>query len=167
MLTVIIETHNDEMALARTLATLVGGAIEGVVREVIVCDRGSADRADKVAEHAGCLFLAEGGVAAAVRQAKGEWLLFLEPGARLVEGWTDAVRDHVSNGAGPARFSRERPGGTGFLERIFAGRGRLADGLLIARRQALAKGVERVDAVVRGVPTTRLPARIVVAPAKR
>ena len=33
MLSVLIETRNDEEALARTLASLVGGAVEGVVRE--------------------------------------------------------------------------------------------------------------------------------------
>ena len=54
MLTVLIETRNDEEGLARTLASLVGGAVEGVVRDVIVCDRGSTDQTHRVAEHAGC-----------------------------------------------------------------------------------------------------------------
>jgi glycosyltransferase involved in cell wall biosynthesis len=56
MLSVVIETNNDEDALARTLASLVSAAVEGVVREVIVCDRGSTDRTHLVAEHAGCPF---------------------------------------------------------------------------------------------------------------
>ena len=89
MLTVLIETKNDEEGLTRTLASLIGGAVEGVVRDVIVCDRGSTDQTHHVAEHAGCHYIADGGMAAGVRQAKGEWLLILEPGARLVDGWTD------------------------------------------------------------------------------
>ena len=40
MLSVIIETKNDEEALARTLGSLVSAVVQGVVREVIVCDRG-------------------------------------------------------------------------------------------------------------------------------
>ena len=43
MLSVVIETLNDEDPLARTLSSLVGPAVEGAVREVIVCDRGSTD----------------------------------------------------------------------------------------------------------------------------
>ena len=38
MLSVLIETRDEEERLARTLASLVGAAVEGVVREVIVCD---------------------------------------------------------------------------------------------------------------------------------
>ena len=59
MLSVLIETRNDEEGLARTLASLVGGAVEGVVREVIVCDLGSTDQTHDVAEHAGCAYLAQ------------------------------------------------------------------------------------------------------------
>ena len=58
MISVLIETKDGEEGLARTLATLVGGAVEGVVREVIVCDKGSTDHTHSVAEHAGCVFLA-------------------------------------------------------------------------------------------------------------
>jgi hypothetical protein len=78
MLSVLIETMNDEEGLARTLASLIGGAVEGVVRDVIVCDAGSTDQTHRVAEHAGCHF-GTGGIAAAIGQAKGDWLLFLEP----------------------------------------------------------------------------------------
>ena len=44
MLSVLIETRNDEEGLARTLASLIAAAVEGVVREVIVCDLGSTDQ---------------------------------------------------------------------------------------------------------------------------
>src|SRR5690606_15838389 len=43
MLTVLIETKDHEEALARTLASLVGAAVEGIVRDVLVCDLGSVD----------------------------------------------------------------------------------------------------------------------------
>ena len=69
MLSVLIETRNDEEALARTLGSLIGGAVEGVVREVVVCDAGSTDQTHYVAEHAGCHYVASGGIAAGIRQA--------------------------------------------------------------------------------------------------
>ncbi|RUU01054.1 glycosyltransferase, partial [Mesorhizobium sp. M7A.T.Ca.TU.009.02.1.1] len=103
MLSVLIETRNDEEGLARTLASLVGGAVEGVVREVIVCDTGSTDQTHRVAEHAGCQYVTDG-VAAGIRQAKGDWLLLVEPGARLMEGWIDEVVAHTARQTMAARF---------------------------------------------------------------
>ena len=105
MLSVLIETRNDEDGLAQTLASLISGAIEGVVREVIVCDNGSTDQTGKVADHAGCSYIS-GGIAAGVRQAKGDWLLLVEPGARLVDGWMEGVVAHTALQEMPARFSR-------------------------------------------------------------
>jgi hypothetical protein len=166
MLTVLIETHNSEEALARTLASLIGAAVEGVVREVIVCDHGSSDHTRQVADQAGCHFLAEGGIAAGVRQAKGDWLLLLEPGARLVEGWSEEVLDHVGRATGPARFSRAHADRAPFLARVFSTGRALAEGLVISRKQALARGksAASAEAVARGLATKRLAAQIRVAP---
>ena len=96
MLSVLIETRNDEEALSRTLASLIGGAVEGAVRDVIVCDLGSTDQTRYVAEHAGCHFVAGSGIATGIARAKGDWLLILEPGARLVEGWIEPVAMHIA-----------------------------------------------------------------------
>ncbi|TPM09573.1 MULTISPECIES: glycosyltransferase [unclassified Mesorhizobium] len=168
MLTVLIETHNDEEGLARTLATLIGGAVEGVVREVIVCDTGSTDQTHRVAEHAGCQYATDG-VAAAIRHAKGDWLLLLEPGARLVDGWIDEVVAHTARQTMAARFSRTRAGRAPFLARIFSGNRALADGLLISKRQAasLSKKAGSAEALARGLATNRLDAEIWAAPAKQ
>ena len=125
MLTVLIETKNSEEGLARTLASLVSGAIEGVVRDVIVCDQGSTDQTQRVAEHAGCHWVTDG-LATAVRQAKGEWLLVLEPGARLAEGWIEPVLMHIERQTVAARFSRAKAARAPFLARIFSRRPALA-----------------------------------------
>lgn len=169
MLSVLIETRDDEEALARTLASLVGGAIEGVVREVIVCDRGSSDHTHSVAEHAGCHYLANSDVAAGIRQARCEWLLMLEPGARLLDGWTEAVATHAVTATGPARFSRSRQQKVPLLSRIFPGRRPLRDGLVITRRQALSlsRAGGSSGAIARAASARRLGADIVVAPARR
>lgn len=161
MLSVLIETRNDEEALARTLATLVGGAVEGVVRDVIVFDRGSTDGTRRVADHTGCT-LATGGLGAAIAQAKGDWLLVLEPGARLVDGWGDEAAAHVARFTMPARFSRTRAGRTPFLSRAFRRKSALTQGLLIAKRQAssLAHRVDSTEALARGLAMKTLPAEI-------
>lgn len=165
MLSVLIETKDHEEALARTLASLVPGAVEGVVREVIVCDRGSTDHTHRVAEHAGCQYLATGGIAAGIRQARFEWLLILEPGARLVEGWADEVAAYTARNTMAARFSRSRAHRPPFLSRVFSGNRALADGLLIPKRQALPLSARSQDAegLARGLAVKRLPAEIVVA----
>jgi hypothetical protein len=166
MLTVLIETKDDEDGLTRTLASLIGGAVEGVVRDVIVCDRGSADQTQKVAEHAGCHYLADGGVAAGIRQAKGEWLLMLEPGARLAEGWIESVLAHTAKMTMPARFSRSRASRTPFLSRAFSRPTALAQGLVITKRQAaaLSKNATSAEAIARGLATRKLDGEIFVAP---
>ena len=161
MLTVLIETMNDEAALAQTLGSLVPGAVQGIVREVIVCDRGSTDGSREVAEHAGCVWLAEG-VAEAIRRAKAEWLLMLEPGARLAEGWIEDVALHTARSTMPARFSRARATRAGFMARVLSRRRALADGLLIGKRQAaaLSKHAASPEAIARGLAAKRLKAGI-------
>jgi len=167
MLSVLIETRNDEEGLARTLATLVAGAIEGVVREVIVADRGSTDQTAYVAEHAGCHFV-EGGLSAGIRQAKGEWLLVLEPGARLADGWVEPVVAHMAHATMPAKFARSRNSRAPFLARIFSRAAPLAEGLLVTKRQALSRNAATADALSRGLSKRMLDGEIVPAPkAKR
>jgi cellulose synthase/poly-beta-1,6-N-acetylglucosamine synthase-like glycosyltransferase len=168
MLSVLIETRNDEEALARTLASLVGGAVEGMVREVIVCDAGSTDRTRDVADEAGCRYVAEGGIAAGIKQSRGDWLLLLEPGARLEGGWIDAVAAHTGKGAMAARFSRAKGSRAPFLTRIFARPRALEQGLLIAKRQAMvsSKKAHGAEAIARGLAVKTLRAEIWPAPHK-
>ena len=165
MLSVVIETKNDEDPLARTLSSLVAAAVEGAVREVIVCDLGSTDRTHHVADHAGCTFLANGGIAAGIRQAKSEWLLVIEPGARLMDGWADHVADHTAQHTMAARFSRARADRAPFLSRIFSSKRALADGLVITRRQAasLTQNAHGAEALAKGLAKKRLAAQIATA----
>lgn len=132
----MIETHNDEEGLARTLVSLVGAAVQGIVRDVVVCDAGSTDGTRHVADHAGCT-LAGKGLAAGLAAARGEWLLFLEPGARLTDGWTEEVTSHMANHTTPARFSPAGARLPAFLTGRISRRG-LHRGLLISRSQVAA-----------------------------
>lgn len=166
MLSVLMETRNSEEGLARTLASLVSGAVEGVVREVIVCDLGSTDGTRAVADQAGCRWILDGGLAKGMAIAKSDWLLLLEPGARLVDGWIESTSHHVTGATRmAARFSRARTGRPPFLARIFSHRRGLAEGLLITKRQALSLSASAKDGegIARGLATRRLAAEIVVA----
>lgn len=165
MISVLIETKDDEEGLARTLSTLIGGAVEGIVREVIVCDKGSSDQTHRVADHAGCTFV-PGNASVGVRQAKGEWLLFLEPGARLIDGWIEPVALHTAKNTIAARFTKSRAHRAPFLSRVFPKNRALIDGLLIRKSQAvsLSRSGQDAEGIARGLATKRLDADIVVAP---
>ena len=96
MITVVIPTLDSERLLVPTLAGLVIGSAEGLVREVVLADGGSSDETRKIADLAGCEFLSgpadEGArLASAAAAARGGWLMFIDPGAALEEGWTREV----------------------------------------------------------------------------
>lgn len=96
MLSVIIPTRDCERALLATLAALVPGLMASAVKEVIVADAGSRDGTREVVDVSGCTLFASPlplgpRLAAAAATARGDWLLFLRPGAVLESGWTTEV----------------------------------------------------------------------------
>ena len=150
MLSVIIPTEGAEQPAVATLAALVPGAAAGVIREVLLVDRAGTGVIERVADVAGCRFLAfEGSRAAALaagaRQSRSPWLMFLHAGAVLDSGWIEEttqfmqrVADSGRPRAGIFRYARSpyadaRLGdGLKFVARMIAGP--WADqGLLIAR----------------------------------
>ncbi len=69
MLSVIIPTEGVEQLAVATLAALVPGAAAGVVREVLLVDRAGTGVIERVADVAGCRFLAFQGTHAAALAA--------------------------------------------------------------------------------------------------
>jgi glycosyltransferase involved in cell wall biosynthesis len=97
MITVVIPTLNSERTLVPVLAALVPGSANGLVREVILADGGSADETGKIADIAGCHFQKSphdlgARLRAAAQHARGNWLMFLDPAAMLQEGWMRELR---------------------------------------------------------------------------
>ncbi|MCC6890054.1 MAG: glycosyltransferase [Hyphomicrobiales bacterium] len=152
MISVVIPTHESERLLAYTLAALVPGALEGLVREVIVADAGSQDETAKVADVAGCRFMVAPGdrgaaLAAAAAMARAHWLWFVQPGSIPDPNWIDEIGRFVcaSEGghgqAAQAAVFRARPrrGRSHFAEALkligtaIGRRPRPAQGLLIAK----------------------------------
>lgn len=165
MLTVLIETRDHEEPLVRTLASLVGGAVDGIVRDVIVRDLGSTDQTSRVADHAGCRWMTDMEFGNCIGQARGDWLLLLEPGARLMDGWVEDAADHIGRLDDPARFSPAGPNRRNLLFRLFERVTPLSAGLLITRSQArdrLKNGQGAAD-LAKGLTTRRLQAGIIPA----
>jgi hypothetical protein len=112
MLSVIIPTEGIEQPAVATLAALVPGAAAGIVREVFLVDRTGNGVIERVADVAGCRFLAfEGSHAAALAagaaQARGPWLMFLRAGAVLDSGWIEETTQFIQ---GVANSGRPRAG---------------------------------------------------------
>jgi rSAM/selenodomain-associated transferase 2 len=92
MISVVIPTLNAGSTLAPTLAALVPAAVDGLVREVIVVDGGSADYTPRIADEAGATLIECGGgrgpqLRAGADRARSPWLLFLHADTGLEPGW--------------------------------------------------------------------------------
>lgn len=100
MITVVIPTLDAERGLPATLAALVGAAVDGLVREVIVADGGSRDATQQIAEEMGATVIqAPAGrgaqLAAGARHARMPWLLFLHGDTALEYGWEREASDFM------------------------------------------------------------------------
>ena len=100
MLSVIIVTDGREPPVVATLAALIPAATGGLVRGVVLVDAGETDVIARVADVAGCDFVACPGpraaaLAAGVRQARSPWLMFLPTGAVPDANWIDEVTQFI------------------------------------------------------------------------
>ena len=165
MISVLIECKDDEKALAVTLAALVHGAVEGLVAEVVILDRGSRDGTALLADAAGCRFLENPDLRDVVRSARGDWLLLIEPGARPLLGWVDHIGQHMAAGRMSARMRPSREYRLPFLQRLRRRPSALEHGVLIPKRQAIAnaKSGQSLGSLGRGLAMTRLKCEIVPA----
>ena len=142
MLSVIIPTEGVEQPAVATLAALVPGAAAGIVREVLLVDRGGTGVIERVADVAGCRFLAlEGSRAAALAagacQARSPWLMFLHAGAVLDSGWIEETTQFIQ---GVSNSGRPRAGIFRYARSPYADT-RLRDGLkFVARHDFGADG---------------------------
>lgn len=153
MLSAIIATNESERSLVPTLAHLVAGAADGILREVIIADAGSKDATADVADVAGCRLMTLPGplgprLTAAAATARAPWLLFLRPGIVLDASWVgEAARfieagDQHADGDAPAAVFRPGMGAgrsvlmeaLSLMRVALRGPPRPEQGLVIARR---------------------------------
>lgn len=109
-ISVVIPALNAGAHLPRCLEALVGAAIDGLVREVIVVDGGSADDTAKIADAFGARIVETppgrgGQLAAGARVARGEWLLFLHADTVLAHSWAPEAERFMATQEGAAVFT--------------------------------------------------------------
>ena len=102
MISIVIPTQGNEAETVATLVALVPGSAAGMVRDVVLVDRGGAGNIARVADVAGCRFLKFNGsradaVAAGVKLTRGTWLMFLHAGAVLESGWIDETAQFIES----------------------------------------------------------------------
>jgi len=141
MISVMIEAAQDDEALAMTLAMLVPGAVEGVISDVTIIDRGMNEASRTVADAAGCRIVPSSDMHAALLRARSDWLMMIEPGARLLPGWIERLSSHLGYDGRPARFKRAHQARASVLERFRQQRSTLALGLVV-KKSALATRLE-------------------------
>jgi glycosyltransferase involved in cell wall biosynthesis len=138
MISVVISTLDAAETLPAALSALVAGAVNNLVREVVIADRGSRDRTLEIVDEAGARLVA-GGLEAGLAAAKGPWLLILSADIRLGPEWEPAARDHIehhSRHAGYFRLALDDPRASARLAEAWASiRGPRPDqGLLLTKR---------------------------------
>jgi len=150
MISIVIPTQGNEAETVATLAALVPGSAAGMVRDVVLVDRGGGGGIARIADLAGCRFLTcEGSradaIAAGVKLTRGSWLMFLHAGAVLESGWIDETAQLIESvgvsgrrRAGVFRYARSPYAGGSIgstmrqISSIVAGPS-VSQGLLIAR----------------------------------
>lgn len=113
MISVVIPTLNPGARFGEALVALAPGAVEGLVKDVVVVDAGSTDRTLELADAAGCRIVSAdrsrgGQMIAGAAAAKGEWLLFLHADTVLQPGWVEAVGRQMERQPDKAGYFRLR-----------------------------------------------------------
>src|SRR5450432_3627672 len=101
MISVVIPTLNAERKLPRCFDSLIGAAVRGVVREVIVADGGSSDDTLSIIDAAGAHVVSAAKTRSAqlfagASAARNDWLLFLHPETALEPGWEAEVESFIA-----------------------------------------------------------------------
>jgi hypothetical protein len=102
---VVVSTADPELA-ARTLAGLVEGVVDGMVRRVVLLSSAQSAALRELADAAGCraaLGVPPGGVGAALKaHVETPHVLALRAGALLPPGWPDVLRGELQRRGPPA-----------------------------------------------------------------
>lgn len=165
MISVFIQSYNQEAELARTLSALVAGAVEGLISDVSILDEGSVDGSSKVADAAGCSFYHLHELEEAAHQMRGEWALLVEAGARPAIGWIEILGEHIAASGATAKFSASKTYKLPLIMRLFGPKTRLQYGVLIPKRAFLERisSASDLEQLAKGLTTIKLECEMVPA----
>ena len=116
MLTVIIDARTSAEHLPALLAQLTAGAVDGIVRQVLIVAAAQQPGIEDLCEETGAE--AHPGTAAAARSARAEWIVVLPADFRLRDGWIGALKGHLERGQGASLVQGWSDGGL-FARRPF------------------------------------------------
>lgn len=100
MLSVIIDARTQAQGLPALLAQLTAGAVDGIVRQVLIVAADAQPGIDGLCEEMGAE--AHPTIEAAGAAARADQLLVLPADFRFRDGWISSLSGHVSRGAEPA-----------------------------------------------------------------
>lgn len=142
-------------AVVRTLAALVPAAIEGVVRDVMMCGPSSTPDLARICDHAGCDFIVgEPGapLGDALVRLKEQRVFVLRAGRVPEHGYLGEIADFVAYGGEGSALMRDAP--HNFMTRILPALAPVS--AFIAPREVLATArVDDVDALARSLKSPR------------
>jgi hypothetical protein len=143
MLTVIIDARGGTERLPALLAQLTAGAVDGIVRQVVVVAAPDAPGVDLLCEDTGADLRPT--LPAAAEAARADWLLALPSEFRFRDGWIGALEGHFTRGGGEAvveglattAILRRGPSGVLLERRRLEGAGNAADLQRLRRKLGL------------------------------
>lgn len=109
MLSVIIDARGSDAGLPGLLAQLTAGAVDGVVRQVLIVAAAGQPGIADLCEEMGAE--AHPSIPAAARAARADWLMVLPAGLRLRDGWLGSLKAHLAAGPKPAQVAGLAKGG--------------------------------------------------------
>lgn len=142
MLSVIIDAYAAQEELPALLMALTPGAVDGLVRDVVIAAPATTALIEALCEETGAEVTLDG-YAAAAALARHERLLVAPADLRLRNGWIAVVKDHLARGGKDALVMGEAAGGLAGLLRaqtcgMLTDRSRL-EGLAHAQLQGLRR----------------------------
>lgn len=112
-LSIIIPCLNSATQLPKCLESLIEGAAEGLIKEVIIVDGGSKDDTCEIADAAGATLLTSDKgrglqLKIGAEAAKGDWLFFLHSDSFLQTGWSPIFDAHIASASNKAGYCKLR-----------------------------------------------------------
>lgn len=109
MLTVIIDARDDAQRLPALLAQLTAGAVDGLVRQVLIVAAEGQPGIDDLCEEMGAE--AHASLEGAAKVARADQLLVLPADFRLRDGWIGSLEGHLTRSGEGALVSGLAEGG--------------------------------------------------------